>query len=63
MQASFHIIVHNGFSMNFSIRGSSAWWSRARMVHVAALDIQVSLCNPTALLEGSMSVSENALYM
>ena len=24
MQASFYIIVHNGFSMNFSIRGSSA---------------------------------------
>ena len=29
MQASFYIIVHNSFSMNFSIRGSSAWWSRA----------------------------------
>ena len=25
MQASFYIIVRNGFSMNFSIRGSSAW--------------------------------------
>ena len=30
MQASFYIIVRNGCSMNFSIRGSSAWWSRAR---------------------------------
>ena len=27
MQASFYIIVHNSFSMNFSIHGSSAWWS------------------------------------
>ena len=26
MQASFYIIVRNGFSMNFSIRGSRAWW-------------------------------------
>ena len=29
----FYIIVHNGFSMNFSIQGSSAWWPRACMVH------------------------------
>ena len=48
MKASFYIIVHNGFSMNFSIRGSSARWSRVRMT---ALDIQVSLRNPTAMLE------------
>ena len=27
---SFYIIVHNGFSINFSIHGSSAWWSRTR---------------------------------
>ena len=54
MQASFYIIVRNGFSMNFSIRSSSVWWSRARMVHVTALDIQVSLRNPTAMLEDSM---------
>ena len=40
MKASFYIIVRNGFSMNFSIRGSSARWSCACM---AALDIQVSL--------------------
>ena len=42
MQASFYIIVRNSFSMNFSIRGSSAWWWRMRMVRVTALDIQVT---------------------
>ena len=47
MQASSYIIVRNGFSMNFSIRGSSAWWSRTRMVRVNALDIQFSLRNLT----------------
>ena len=62
MQASFYIIVHNNFSMNFSIRGSSAWWSRERMVHVSALDIQVSLRNLTAMLEDSMT-SVKTLYM
>ena len=61
MQASFYIIVHNGFSMNFSIRGSSAYWLHARMVHVTALDIQVSLRNPTAILEDSMT-SLKTLY-
>ena len=61
MQASFYIIVHNSFSMNFSIRGSSAWWSRARMVRVAALGIQVSLRYPTAMLEDSMT-SVKKLY-
>ena len=55
MQASFNIIVCNGFSMNFSICGSSSWWSRVRMVHVTALDIQVSLCNPMTMLEDSMT--------
>ena len=55
MQAYFYIIVRNGFSMNFSIRGSSAWWSLARMVHLTALDIQVSLRNPTAMLEDSIT--------
>ena len=53
MQASVYIIMRNGFSMNFYICGSSAWWSHTRMVHVTALDIQVSLCNPTAMLEDS----------
>ena len=47
MQASFYIVVRNGFSMNFSICGSSAWWSRTCMVRVTALDIQVNLRNPT----------------
>ena len=61
MQASFYIIVHNGFTMNFSIRGSSAWWSRARMVCMTALDIQVSLRNLTAMLEDSVMSRENAL--
>ena len=56
-----YIIGHNGFSMNSSIRGSSAWWSRTGMVRVTALDIQVSLRNPTAMLEGSMT-SVNTLY-
>ena len=61
MQASFYIIVRNGFSMNFSIRGSSAWRSHACMVRVTALDIQVSLRNPTAMLEDSMT-SVKTLY-
>ena len=46
MQASLYIIVRNSIFMNFTIRSSSAWWSRACMVCVTALDIQVSLCNP-----------------
>ena len=62
MQAYFYIIVRNSFSMNFSIRGSSAWWSHACMVHVTALDIQVSLHNPMAMLEDSINVSKNALF-
>ena len=53
MQASFYINVRNSFSMNFSIRGWSAWWSRTHMLWVTALDIQVSLRNPTAMLEDS----------
>ena len=62
MQASFYIIVRSGFSMNSSIRGSSAWWSlHAHMVWVTALDIQVSLRNPTAMLEESMT-SLKTLY-
>ena len=56
-KASFHITVHNSFSMNFSICGSSAWWSHVCMVHVTALDIQVSLRNPMAMLEDCMSVN------
>ena len=55
MQASFYISVRKGFSMNFCIRCSSAWWSRARMVRVTALDIQVNLREPTAMLEHSMT--------
>ena len=61
MQASFHIIVRNGLSMNFSIRGSIARWSHARMVRLTALDIQVSLRNPTAMFGGQHDISENAL--
>ena len=61
MQASFHIIFRNGFSMNFSIRGSSAWWLCVRMLRITALDIQVSLHNPTAMLEDSMT-SVKMLY-
>ena len=61
MQALFYIIVRNGFSMNFSIRGSSARWSRTLMVRVTALDIQVSLRNPTAILEDSV-MSVKTLY-
>ena len=61
MQASFYIIVRNGFSMNVSIHGSSAWWMRARMVRVTALDIQVSLRNLMAMFGGQHDVSENAL--
>ena len=58
---SFYIIVLNGFSMNFSIHGSSPWWSRACMVRVTALDIQVSLRNPMVILEDSMT-SVKTLY-
>ena len=39
MQASFYIIVRNYFSMNFSIRSSSAWCLHVRIVRVTALDI------------------------
>ena len=49
MQASFYMIVHNGF---FSICGSSAWWLCTRMVHMTALDVSVILRNPTAMLGG-----------
>ena len=57
MQASFYIIVcmRYGFSMNFSIRGLSAWWSCVRMVRVTALYIQVSLRNAMAMLEDTMT--------
>ena len=61
MQASFFIIVHNNFSINFSICGLSVVRVRAHMVRVTALDIQVSLRNPTATLEDSMS-SVKTLY-
>ena len=53
--------MRNGFSMNFSIRGSSAWWSGTRMVRVTALDIQVNLRNLMAMLEDSMT-SVKTLY-
>ena len=42
-------------------RGSSAWWSRARMVRVIALDIKVSLRNPMAMLVHSIT-SVKTLY-
>ena len=68
MQASFYIIVHNSICLNFIICVSSAWWSHVLMVQVTALDIQVSLRNPmafvlqqAAMLEDSMTISENAL--
>ena len=50
MQASFYIIVPNSIFMNFSIRGSSEWWSLVHMVRMTALDIQVSLRNPMAFV-------------
>ena len=50
MQASFYIIVRNSIFMNFTIRGSSVSWLRARMVRMTALDIQVSLGNPMAFV-------------
>ena len=37
------------------------WWSHEHMVLVTALDIQVSLHNPTAMLEDSMT-SLKTLY-
>ena len=52
-----YIIVHNGFSMNWSIHGFlSAWWVCLHMMCVTALNIQVTLRNPTALLEDSMTL-------
>ena len=58
MQASFSIILHNNFSMNFSICGSSAWWLRA-------LDCPgcpgQSACDPTATFRGQHDVSENTI--
>ena len=64
MPASFYIIVRNGFSMNFSIRGSTTWWSRERMVPLTALDIQVSPHNPIAMLELEDSMTlVKTLYM
>ena len=59
MQAFSYIIVRNGFSVNFSIRGSSEWWSH---VSVTALAIQVSLPNPMATMEDSMT-SMKTLYI
>ena len=56
MKASFYIIVRNCLFINFSIRGSSAWWSRTCMVRMTALDIQVSLRNPMAMLDDSMTL-------
>ena len=53
MRASFYLALHNCFFMNLSICGSSACGSRAQMVRVTILDIQVSLCKPTAMLEDS----------
>ena len=61
MQASFYIIERNDFSMYFSIRDSTTWWSLACMLRVTALDIQVSLRNPTAMLVDSMT-SVKTLY-
>ena len=61
MQAIFYISVHKGFSINFSIRGSSSWWSRARMVRVTALDIQVNLREPTPCWRAAW-LSVNALW-
>ena len=59
MQASFYIVVRNGFSMNFiSIHGSSAWCSRMRMT---ALDIQAS-AQSDGYVGGQHDVSENAQY-
>ena len=67
MQASFYTNVRKSIFMNFPIRGSSAWWSRTRMVRVTtALDIQVSLRNQMANfisgLSSNMVASGNPLY-
>ena len=47
-QHLFHIIVSKSISMALYIRDSSAWWLPVCMVHVTALDIQVSLYNHMA---------------
>ena len=60
MQVFFYITVRKFFSPWTSpfVVQASTWWSHARMVRVTALDIQVSLCNPTAMLEDSMTSVE-----
>ena len=63
IQASFYIIVRNGFAMNFSIRGSSAWWSHARMVRVTALDYPGQSVQSDGHVGGQHDVSENALLV
>ena len=48
----FFVMV-SPWTILFMVQG--AWWLRARMVHVTALDIQVSLRNPMAMLEDSIT--------
>ena len=55
MQASFDIIACKSIFLNFFNHDSRAWWLRAHMAHVTALDIQVSLSNQMANLGGLSS--------
>ena len=66
MQASFYIIVRNRFLHELL----HSWFrcmvilACARMMRVTALDIQVSLRNPTAMFNGGQhDIIENALYV
>ena len=61
MQASFFIIVRNGFSngMNFSICGSSAWWSRAAHGALECSGYPGQSAQFDSLVGGQHDVSEN----
>ena len=58
MQACFYIMVRNSFSINFSICGSRAWWSRAH--DCPGYPGQSAKSN--GHVGGQHDVSENALY-
>ena len=61
-ETTIHSIGRNGFSMNFSIRGSSAWLPRTHMVRVTALDISRSVCAIQRHVGGQRDVSTPTLY-
>ena len=61
MQASFDIIVRNGIFMNFSIRGSSVWWSHCAWCAWLPW-ISRSVCAIIWHLSSNMAAGKNDLY-